>query len=182
MTVMVALLRGINVGGHAKLPMAQLREVAESAGFEHVRTYIQSGNVVFRTTRRSAKAVGEALGTALAEQTDVTPDVMVRSQAELEAVVAANPFATLDLEPRQLHVFFQHEPATKALAELDLDPFLPEEAVAVGRELYLHLPDGLGRSKLAEALGKAKAPSRTARNWRTVTTLVEMANEVAAAT
>jgi uncharacterized protein (DUF1697 family) len=176
---MVALLRGVNVGGRTSLAMAQLREIAESCGFERVRTYIQSGNVVFASAEPDTDAVAEVLQAAIADQTSVSPDVMVRTREELATVVVENPFLARGDDPGHLHVVFTNGPAQPALGSLDLDSYAPEEAAAVGRQLYLLLPGGMGRSKLAAALGRHEGTSGTARNWRTVTKLLALADELA---
>ncbi len=179
MGVMIALVRGINVGGKSKLAMADLRRIAEQeCGFGDVSTYIQSGNVVFTTTR-SADAAAVTLRDALVTAPGVSPAVIVRTRAQFDDVIEANPFLADRIargptaDPNHLHVVFMSSTAT-----IDLDSYLPEAAVARGSEIYLHLPSGVGRSKLALALTKgrnASAKDGTMRNWRTVTKLAEMA-------
>jgi len=183
MGVMIALVRGINVGGKSKLAMADLRRIAEQeCGFGDVATYTQSGNVVFTTTLRSADAAAARLQDALATAPGVSPAVMVRTRAQFDDVIEANPFLAdriargPTVDPNHLHVVFMSSTATIDLD--DLDSYLPEAAVARGCEIYLHLPSGVGRSKLALALTKgrnASAKDGTMRNWRTVTNLAEMA-------
>ncbi len=177
MPVLVGLLRAVNVGG-VTVRSADLKAAAESCGFEDVQTYIQSGNVVFRTSLRSAAKVEDALESAIADACDVTCDVIVRTLAELRAVVDGSPFLKRGEDPTMLHVVFLDGTA-KATVELD-DPerFLPEEVAAVGREVHLFLPNGVGRSKLAEELAKAGrrkgARKGTMRNWRTTTKLLDL--------
>jgi uncharacterized protein (DUF1697 family) len=179
MTVYVALLRGINVGGRSKLPMARLRELATGCGFGAVRSYIQSGNLVF-TSSEPAATVAARLESSIAAAGGPQPRVAVRSRDELAAVVAGNPYLERSTEAKQLHVAFLVEGADPAqLDGLDLDQFAPEELTVVGRETYLFLPDGIGRSKLAEALSRPKSTDTTVRNWRTVTTLLELAESTA---
>jgi uncharacterized protein (DUF1697 family) len=177
MTVMVVLVRGINVGGKAKLAMADLREIAEGCGFEQVRTYIQSGNLVCSTSARSSEAVAATLQKALAEGTDLQPLVMARTRDELAAAINDNPFLQRGEDPAHLHVTFLATGEKASLGSLDLSAYAPEEAAAVGSQLYLFLPNGMGRSKLAVDLGRRKGPSGTARNWRTTAKLLEMADE-----
>ena len=175
---MVALLRGVNVGGRTKLAMADLREAAAACGYEHVRTYIQSGNLVFSTSTRTTSVVAEHLRKALAETTDLDPAVVVRTAKELRAVVEKNPYVERGEDPAHLHVVFTSGAAAKAsLGSLDLARYAPEEASAVGPQLYLYLPSGLGRSRLAADLARQKGPPGTTRNWRTVSKLVAMADE-----
>jgi uncharacterized protein (DUF1697 family) len=178
MGVVVVLLRGINVGGKGKLPMAQLREIATAAGLEEVRTYIQSGNVVARAPRGSTSALATRLRRGIAAATSLDPEVSVRTGAELAEAVAANPFVARGEDPAHLHVTFLSHPAARVLAGHDPAAWAPEEVVAIGRELHLLLPEGMGRSKLAAALAR-RADGGTTRSWRTVTTLLDMAGELA---
>jgi len=175
-TVMVALLRGVNVGGRAKLAMADLRTIATDLGYGDVATYIQSGNLVFTATGTSG-AVAEKLARAIGESTEVHPAVLVRTRAQLAKVVAGNPFLARGADPAHLHVTFTDGPVAAALTELDVESFAPEEAKAVGHELYLHLPNGMGRSRLGATLARRESGGGTTRNWRTVTTLLEMAQQ-----
>jgi uncharacterized protein (DUF1697 family) len=178
MTRTVALLRGVNVGGSHKLAMAKVREVFGEAGGEDVVTYIQSGNVVFTHSGTSMAKLQADLQRRLGDVAGFTVPVMLRSRTELKNVVDANPFPGVD--GIKLHVvFLDGRPPRGALDSLDLAAFAPEDLVARGRELYLHLPNGMGRAKLPEALTKLgrRAPSfvGTARNWRTVVKLLELA-------
>jgi uncharacterized protein (DUF1697 family) len=178
MAVVVVLLRGINVGGRGKLPMAQLREIATAAGIEDVRTYIQSGNLVGVAPRGSTSALATRLREHIATATSLDPEVSVRTLAELAKVVAANPFVARGEDPAHLHVTFLSHPTARVLTGHDPAAWVPEEVVAIDRELHLLLPDGMGRSKLAASLAR-RAAGGTTRNWRTVTTLLEMAGELA---
>jgi uncharacterized protein (DUF1697 family) len=170
--VAVGLLRGVNVGGRT-LPMAELRELVESLGFENVRTYIQSGNVLFSAKKRPAPAVLEE---AIERRFGLEVDVMLRSAMELERTIERNPFP--DADRSRLHVGFMATKLSAAAAgTLDADGFLPEQFAIVGTELYLHLPNGMGRTKLPDfVLRRIKVPT-TIRNWNTVTKLAELARE-----
>lgn len=179
MPVMVALLRGVNVGGKTNVSMSELREMAEMLGYEHVRTYVRSGNLVFSTTQRSTAAVADELAEAIAASTSVAPAVVVRTRQQLDAVVARNPFLRRGEDADHLHVMFLSGSAKASVGVTDIERFAPEEAAAVGRQLYLFLPNGVGRSKLAGEIAKRKEPAATMRNWRTVTTLQEMTSEPA---
>jgi uncharacterized protein (DUF1697 family) len=173
----VALLRGINVGGRNKLAMAKLREIAEGCGFEDVKSYVQSGNLVFSAAKLRGAPVAALLREAILEQARLDVAVMVRTRRELAAVVAANPFANRVGDPTKLHVvFWDRAPRPSPLAALDLAVYAPEEARLVAGHLYLYLPEGMGRSRLAADLSRRKGPSGTARNWRTVTNLLGMAD------
>jgi uncharacterized protein (DUF1697 family) len=173
-TVMVALLRGVNVGGKTTLPMAELRRVATDLGFDDVATYIQSGNLVLRTSD-SASKVAKDLAAAIARLGGVKPAVMVRTRTQLAKVVDANPFIERGEDAAHCHLVFGEQASAGALRGVDLDAYAPEEAIASGRELYLFLPGGVGRSKLASDLAKNKQAVGTMRNWRTVTRLRQMA-------
>jgi len=175
---MVALLRGINVGGRGKLPMADLRAIATDLGYDEVATYIQSGNLVL-TSRESAASVARDLAAAIAAAGDVSPAVTVRTRSQLAKIVRDNPFLARGEDAGLQHVLFTEGPAKAAVAGLDLPSYAPEEAIAVGHELYLFLPNGVGRSKLAVDVGRQKGVVGTMRNWRTVTTVLAMADDAA---
>jgi len=172
-TMMVALLRGVNVGGKGQLAMADLRAIATELGYADVRTYIQSGNLVLSTTR-SGSTVAKDLARAIASSTSVKPAVVVRIRSQVAKVVRDNPFRQRGEDPAHLHVVFMDGPAKTTLAKLDLASYEPEEARAIRTELYLFLPNGVGRSKLAADLGRQKGAVGTQRSWRTVTTLLDM--------
>ena len=178
MDALVALVRGINVGGKAKLAMTDLRAAAEACGLEQVRTYIQSGNLVaVDPKRRKPATVAAALRREIASTGAVDPAVYVRTRKELAAVVAKSPFLSRGAEPGHLHVLFVDGKAATALRGFDLAPYAPEEVTAVGSEIHLLLPGGVGRSTLAADLLRREAGKGTMRNWRTVTKLLSMADE-----
>lgn len=177
MTAMVALLRGVNVGG-VKVPMADLRRVVADAGFTGVRTYVASGNVVLTAPGDDAQEVTATLRAALADAFPAVPDVVVRTRDEMHAVVAAAPFLDRDDDPTHHHVMFLPGTAPARLPDVEVVP--PEDLAVAGRELYLFLPNGAGRSDLAARLGGRRGPGGTGRNWRTVTNLVRMLDEQAA--
>ncbi|GAA2255980.1 DUF1697 domain-containing protein [Streptomyces amakusaensis] len=173
-----ALLRGVNVGGHRKVPMAELRALLTGLGLGGVRTHLQSGNAVFTAAEEDEEALAARLGRALEERFGFGVELLVRDHAYLSAVAEACPFPAASLEGRQLHVTYFSEPVALAnLASLDAAAYLPEEFRVGDRALYLHVPDGLGRSRLADVLAKrAPAPGAvaTTRNWNTVLRLVEL--------
>ncbi len=174
-TTVVALLRGINVGGHNKLPMAQLREIAASIGLADVQTYIQSGNLV-ASTDGDPSAVGPALGDAITSATGLTVPVIVRTASEWAQLVAANPFPGAADLGKHVHVICLPTAASESLRAFEASGFAPEEFAVVGSEIYLHLPDGMGRSKLAIAVHRLpEAAAGTARNWNTVQKLAALA-------
>lgn len=172
MPAFVALLRGINVGGNRQLPMADLRALCTMAGCERVTTYIQSGNVVFTHPTLAPDALEAALELAIEEATGWAVPVLVRTATELAGIVRDNPFP--GVEPTKLLVgFLRAAPTSDQLTAFDPDGYAPERYVVVGREVYLHLPDGAGRSRLLPALPLLRPPA-TARNWRTVLKLLEL--------
>ena len=179
--VYVALLRGVNVGGKNKLPMKDLAGMFGDAGCTGVVTYIQSGNAVFRASDACAARVPAAIAKTIADRLGFRPSVVLRTAAELRAVVRGNPFLRggASAEIDFLHVMFLADrPSAAAVAALDPKRSPPDEFRVVGREVYLRLPNGAGRTKLTNAYVEAKlATTSTMRNWRTVMKLAEMAGE-----
>jgi len=139
-----------------------------------VSTYIQSGNLVL-STDRGAAAVARELGAALATRVSTDVAVVVRTRRQLEQVVARNPYLGRGEDPAHLHVLFVAGAAAPALAPLDVPSYAPEDAIAIGSELFLLLPGGVGRSKLATDLGRQTGVVGTMRSWRTVTKLLALA-------
>lgn len=176
-----ALLRGINVGGGRKVPMAELRTLMEGLGHDGVRTHLQSGQAVFASGHGDEESLAAELSTAIERHFGFAVDVIVRDHAYLKAVVEACPYPAGELEPRQLHVTYFSVPVTPdRFAEIDPDAYRPEEFSLGDRALYLYAPNGLGRSKLAEHLARprlTKGVVATSRNWNTVTKLVELTGE-----
>jgi uncharacterized protein (DUF1697 family) len=167
MTTLIALLRAINVGGTGKLPMADLRALCSGLGFTDPRTYIQSGNVVMGSKMGAATAKAR-LEKAVSERLGKPFRVLVRTASELAAVVAANPFP--EAEPHRLLIMFLDDaPAKGALRDVKVPA--KERLEVVGRELFIHFPDGMGKSKLKIPFGDIG----TGRNLNTVRALLEMA-------
>lgn len=177
MATWIALLRGINVGGKHKLPMAQLRAQLERADFSAVRTYIQSGNVVFECARGTADSIATRLRSLVEARFGFEPKIIVLSARELAQAAAANPFPVADAAPQSLHLFFlaaaPHAADVEALHALKAGT---EDFALRGKVLYLLTPDGFGVSMLAERLERQLRVDATARNWRTVGKLLELAN------
>ena len=181
----VALLRGINLGGHKKVPMAKLREVVASLGHADVATYIQSGNVVFSTGQSDTAALAAALEEAIAQTIGVQARVVVLSREDLTQVVRDNPYAD-EPNPRAVHaIFLSGQPGPEladqvaAVQDKVAQKGSRDTAQVIGRTIFLHTPDGYGRSDLAAALvkiGQRKTDqvAGTARNWATVTKLAAM--------
>lgn len=173
MTRWVALLRGVNVGGHRRVPMSDLRQGLTAAGLTGVRTYLQSGNAVFDSPLREADQVAALVREVVAQACGVDAEVVVRTHAELADVVARNPWPDRAATPKQLHVLFLSAPA----ADVRAVRVGPSEQVAVdGREAWVWYGDGAGRSKL-----QVQAPEVvvTARNWSTVTALAQLSASAA---
>lgn len=177
MSTMVALLRGINVGGRNSVPMKELRTELTAMGLTDVATLIQSGNVVFGAPQRAGARLAEAIADRVEEVFKVHPTVMLRSVDELEAVVANNPFHEPGVDSAKLHVaFLAKQPTAKAVARLDPDRSPPDAFAVHGKEIYLQLPNGIGRSKLGGDFFESRLGiPATTRNWRTVTKLLELA-------
>lgn len=179
MTAYVALLRGINVGGKNKLPMQDLARVFRDAGCERVETYIQSGNVVFRVATTRTRTLAAQIEQAILTEHGLTVPVILRSRAELAACIARNPFVAQGVDPDRLHVaFLATDPSASAVAALDPLRSPPDAFAVIGREVYLHLPNGAGRTKITNAwLDTRLATISTMRNWRTVQTLGAMVDK-----
>ncbi|MFJ2149586.1 DUF1697 domain-containing protein [Streptomyces microflavus] len=177
-TKYAALLRGINVSGHKRVPMPELRTVLGELGHTDIATHLQSGNAVFRSDSKDETALAAALEQALHERFGFSVSCIVRSASYLAAVAEACPFPAAELEGKQLHVtYFDRAVESGRFAALDAQAYRPETFELGDRCLYLYAPDGLGRSKLAEALARPRQTAgltATTRNWNTVAKLVEM--------
>ena len=176
MAIYVALLRSVNVAGHGRISMDQLRASFESLGFADVATYIQTGNVVFSTPVRTAGTLVEAIEGRLDEVFGVAPAVILRSAAQIRAVENGSPYAAQGMDPTRHHVtFLAAQPDAVALARFDPPPSGHDELVVDGREVYVHTPDGYGRTKYSGAfLERRLGVLSTTRNWNTVTKLSAM--------
>jgi uncharacterized protein (DUF1697 family) len=170
----LALLRGINVGGKAVLPMKELAAIFAEAGAPSCRTYIQSGNVIFEA--QDAPSVVAKVTAAIAARYGYPGRVVLRSVAELEAVYKANPFVKEDVAPEWMHVYFlADKPEAGSVKTLDPERSPGDRFVVKGREIYLHLPNGMARTKLTNEYFDSKLKTvSTARNWNTVGKLLEM--------
>jgi uncharacterized protein (DUF1697 family) len=173
----ILLLRGINVGSHKRVAMPELSALLTEAGFEDVRTYVQSGNVVLRSDA-PPEDLGSLVERLIEERFGFAVDVIVRSRGELAEVVRRNPLADVATDPKRYQVsFLDAEPDPEALEKVAAAAHDSERLVSIGRELYAWHPDGIGRSKMWSKLAGAGLGVRaTARNWTTVTTLLEMAD------
>jgi uncharacterized protein (DUF1697 family) len=178
MTAQIALLRGINVGAHNRIPMADLRTLLAEFGYSDARTLVQSGNIVLSAELPPGELGGELEG-AIAERFGVQTPVVVRTHAELAAVVALDPLGDVAAEHKLYQVsFLSAEPDPQAVVKIAQDDFAPERFVHVGREIYAWHPQGIHNSRLARMLSdKRLGVVATARNWKTTTRLLEMAQE-----
>lgn len=174
----VALLRGINVGGGNKLLKGELVEIFAEAGCRDVRTYIQSGNVVFRAAASLADGLLARITAAIASSHGYQIPVVIRTGADLASVVSGNPFLAAGADPGKLHVGFLAEtPDPARVATLDPDRSPPDAFELRGNQVFLHYPAGVARSKLDNAyFDRTLGTVCTIRNWRTVCRLHEMAN------
>jgi uncharacterized protein (DUF1697 family) len=174
----IALLRGINLGPRKRVPMPALRELLEGAGLKQVRTYVQSGNVVFASGAKP-ETLERELEQLITDQFGFEVGVIVRTEAQLAEVVKRNPLAKVATEPKRYQVTFLAESLEPArVEELAALAAGAEEFAAHGRELYAWHPDGVARSKLWAKLGSTGLGVKaTSRNWATVTTLLEMTRQ-----
>ena len=175
MNTYITLFRGINVLGTHLLPMRELKLVLEKNGCVDVQTYIQSGNAIFRSSVSDAARVAKRLTAAVSKSHGFEPRVLVLTPGEIESAAAGNPFPEASENPKSLHLFFLAGPPKKAdLQSIEALKASTERFALKGRIFYLHTPDGFGTSKLAARAERLLGVEATARNWRTVTTLLEM--------
>jgi uncharacterized protein (DUF1697 family) len=184
MSVIISMLRGVNVGGHNKIKMDELRAVYESLGFRDAQTYIQSGNVVCRTEKRDLATAGARIEKGIERNFGFRPSVIVRTAAELREVMVRNPFAKrsgIDAS-RLLVAFLASSPAADALDKVLKIKCAPQELRVSGRELFIYFPNGMARPTLPMAtVERTLKIASTGRNWNTVRKLLEMAEALEAA-
>ncbi len=181
MAVIISLLRGINVGGHNKIKMDALRDLYASLGLQDVQTYLQSGNVVFRTKGSAHAKLAARIEDAIAQEFGFRVDVVFRTSSELGDVISRSPFTSRrGLDPRKLAVIFLKEtPSPECLRAALKIQTAPEELHIAGGEAYVYFPNGMGRPKMSwPAIEKILKTSGTNRNWNTVTTLFELAERL----
>lgn len=175
MSTYVALIRGINVGGANLIKMDRLRELLAKAGFADVRTYIQSGNVVFQSAHGTAATLAAAIRALISKRAGFEPQVMVLSGRELAAAVAANPFPEAQRDHKSLHLFFLSarppRPDLDSLARLKVGR---EGFALVGKVFYLYTPHGFPQCALHDKVERFLGVHATARNWRTANELLAM--------
>lgn len=174
---LVALLRGVNVGGRNILPMASLRGALAGLGYTDVETHLQSGNVVFDPGEDTSQRAAQRIEQLLASELGVAVPVLLRDAAALQAIVDANPLAPVADNPSRLLVTFLSAPADESrVAELDRSAYEPDRFAAVGREIYVWAPNGVSKTELTYAFWEKRlGVTATARNWNTVTKLLALA-------
>lgn len=170
--VIIALLRGINVGGRNRLKMQDLRDLLAGLGARDVKTTIQSGNVVFR-----GDVSAEAISTAIGEAHGFTPNVHLVTADEFRTAIANNPFNETDNDPKMVYLYFLDGVPAEPNWDLLTPRQKPNERIElIGNVVYLHSPDGMSQSKIADKVERAMGVSATARNWRTVNKIAETIN------
>ncbi|HTF24637.1 MAG TPA: DUF1697 domain-containing protein [Candidatus Limnocylindria bacterium] len=181
MGVIISMLRGVNVGGHNKIKMDALRELYESLKLWDAQSYVQSGNVIFRSDERDISRLTRRIEEGIERKFGFRPDVILRTAAEMREGIARNPFAKRrGIEANKLLVtFLASDPGEEAREKVRQMKCDPEELRIEGRELYIYFPNGMGRSKLSLArLEKTLKTSGTGRNWNSVTKMLEMAEKL----
>ena len=174
--VYVAFLRGINLAGKNKLPMADLARMFAVAGCDDVTTYIQSGNVVYRASHTRARNLATVIEAAILKRFGYRVPLVVRTARELRNAVVGNPFVVAGSDANMLHLaFLAAEPSASRVSALDPQRSPPDQFSVAGRDIYLRLPNGVARTKLSNAYFDAKlATTSTMRNWRTVLALRDL--------
>ena len=178
MNTYIALFRGINVGGRNRLPMRDLVDLLRSIGLQDIRTYIQSGNVVFRSDAADTSDLSQRIRAAVNESHGFTPHVLLLTLEEFETAMESNPYPEAVSEPKTLHLYFlTSRPGNPDLEALETIRSPSERFALHGTVFYLHAPEGIGRSRLAAGVEKALGVGATERNWRSVTAIMAMAKQ-----
>ena len=181
MPVVICMLRGVNVGGHNMIKMDALKALCVSLKLKDPQTYVQSGNVIFKTEEKDHKKLATRIQDAIEGKIGFRPNVMLRTAAEMRSVVTRNPFAGRNgIEPGKLLVNFLAADPGKDAREKGLAIKIgPEEIHLIGREAYIYFPNGQGRSKFPwPAIERALGTSGTGRNWNSVTKMLEIAEKM----
>lgn len=179
----IALFRGINVGGHNRLLMKELRSLMNNLGYQNVNTYIQSGNVAFQAEETNIQQLSDDMSAEIEKNYGFKPHILVLTLQELKGAVESNPFPEAESDPKLLHLYFLiSEPQYPDLEALEDIKTEGERFELKNNVFYLHAPDGIGRSKLAGMLAgrseKVFGCPVTGRNWRTVQKVMEMVEEL----
>jgi uncharacterized protein (DUF1697 family) len=173
MQIHIAILRGINVSGKNMIKMPELKTLFESLGFKNVKTYIQSGNVIFEAEAKKPNEI-------VSEKFSLKVPVLVKAKSEVEEVLQNNPFLQTDVDVSKLHVtFLSVEPQQLNIDKINKDQYLPDEFVLHHTAIYLYCPNGYGNTKLNNSFFESKLKvMATTRNWKTVNELVRIANSL----
>ncbi len=180
MPVYIAMLRGINVGPHKRMRMEKLRASCQALGFAQAKTYIQSGNIVFRAAKLSSAAAAKKLEAQIVKDFGFSADVTSRTAEEMKKVVDGNPLLREPgIDSSKFHVVFLAEaPSPEAIKKLETLTLLPDKVRHVGKEIYFYFPNGVSGSSIwKHNLDRLMSVSGTMRNWNTVNTLYKMAVE-----
>jgi len=184
MPVLICMLRGINLGPHNRIKMEALRALYVSLKFSDPRTYVQSGNVIFRTKEKIGPHLARKIQDAIEKKFGFSPGVILRTPEEFRMTIANNPFAKRkDIHPGKLLVtFLASEPSAEGRAQVRALKPDPEEVHLIGREIYIYFPNGTGQSKLQwSSLDKKLKTVGTARNLNSISNMLEIAEEMEAA-
>ncbi|MEC4682225.1 MAG: DUF1697 domain-containing protein [Nitrospirota bacterium] len=178
MTTYIALFRGINVGVNNSLPMKELVAILEGLGMRKVKTYIQSGNVVFQTNEKDLSQISRKITAEIKKDHGFEPYLLILGLEDMKRAIEENSFPEAEIDPSNLHLgFLASRPARPDLEKLSLLKKESERFKLTDRVFYLHAPEGVGRSKLAASAEKLLGVPMTDRNWRTVCKIMEMAAE-----
>jgi uncharacterized protein (DUF1697 family) len=180
MPIYISMLRGINVGGHKRIKMDDLRKSFEALGLEQVQTYIQSGNVVFETGKLSTSALSQRIEKQILRDFRFSASVISRTAYEMNNAISNNPFLKArEIDPQKLHVTFLSDvPASAALKKLTDLTAAPDQCRSLDREIYFYLPNGVSQSVLMKSpVDRILSVVTTTRNWRTVNQLLQMCEE-----
>ena len=181
MPVVIALLRAVNVGGTGKIPMAELRTLFESLKYQDVRTFIQTGNVIFRTPEEDFAKLARKLENAIEKRFGFRTVVILRTPAELRDLISRNPFENREgiLPSKLLVVLLESQPDVECCAKLNAIKMDPEELMISGRELFIYYPNGMARPSFSQsAFDRAMKIPGTGRNWNSVNKLLALAEEL----
>ena len=181
METFISILRGINVSGHRKVPMNELKSLYEKLGFKNVITYIQSGNVIFKTNKKyTSESLGRILEKMIDEKFNLDVPVIVRQGKEMANILSHNTFLKMhDVINEKLHVtFLEKAPAQSELQKIKEYDYSPDRFTIKNKEVFLYCPGGYGKTKLSNNFFENKLKVRaTTRNWKTINKLVELSSE-----
>jgi len=178
MPTIIAMLRGVNLGGHKLVKMEALRALCDSLQCRNTQTYVQSGNVVFSTKEKNLSKLTRRIEDGIEKSFGFRAAVIVRTPDEMRKAIAANPFAKRELHPSKvIVVFLADELTAETRNQLEAIKVGAEEVKAHAREIYIYYPDGMGKSKFPAAMERVLKKTGTARNWNSVTKLMEMAEK-----